>query len=225
MAMRPPVHHTEPTQKRVRAELDGVTVLDSTDVLLAWEWPHYPTYYLPRRDVDAGVVALARPQNENYPDHVRFDWTTFDRWFEEDEEVFVHPRDPYSRIDIIASSRKVEILVDGVELAESTDALFLYETRLPRRTYLPPQDVDLELAAASGTRTRCPYKGIASYWSFEVNGHLHEDLAWFYPDPVWQAGPIIDRICFFDERVTTLVDGVEEQQPSSIFSSEVDPQP
>lgn len=223
--MKPPVHHTEPTQKRVRAELGGATVLDSTDVLLAWEWPHYPTYYLPRVDVDGAVAHLARPQNDEFPDHVRFDWTALDRWFEEDEEVFVHPRDPYSRVDIVPTSRRVQVLVDGVQVAESTEAMFLFETRLPRRTYLPPEHVDLELAASSGTHTRCPYKGVANYWSFEIDNELHEDIAWFYPDPVWQARPVIDRICFFDEKVTTLVDGVEDARPKSIFSSEIDPQP
>jgi len=49
-------------------------------------------------------------------DLIRFDWNAMDGWFEEDEEVFVHPHDPYTRIDILHSSRPVE--VNGAKVAD-----------------------------------------------------------------------------------------------------------
>ena len=167
----------------------------------------------------------ARPQNDDYPDHVRFDWTSIDQWYEEDEEVFVHPRDPYSRIDIIPTSRRVEVLIDDTVMADSTSALFLFETRLPRRTYIPPADVRLDLSEPTSTTTRCPYKDIASYRTFHIGDTTHEDIAWYYPEPIWQAAPLADHIAFFDEKVRLRIDGELEDQPRSIFSSEIDPQP
>src|SRR5438128_2072984 len=50
---------------------------------------------------------------------VRFDWKAMDAWFEEDEEVFVHPRDPTTRVQILPTSRHVTVSVDGLVVAES----------------------------------------------------------------------------------------------------------
>lgn len=219
--MKQPTDHSEPTQKRIRALIGDTTVLDSTDALLVWEWPHYPTYYLPRDDVRADLVERARPGDPRFPDHVSFDWNIVDHWLEEDEEVFVHPRDPYSRIDFLPSSRRVQVMIDGVEVANSTDVVFLHETRLPRRAYLAPGDVHLD-ATASDLHTDCPYKGTASYLSATVNGTVYENIAWFYPDPIWQAAPIRDRICFFDEKVDILIDGVLQDRPRTHFATDVD---
>ena len=71
-------------------------------------------------------------------DFVAFYWDRVDHWYEEDEEIFVHPRDPYKRVDVVASSRPVKIILGGETIAETHRARFLFETRLPTRYYLHP---------------------------------------------------------------------------------------
>jgi uncharacterized protein (DUF427 family) len=90
----------------------------------------------------------------------------------------------------------------------------LYETHLPTRYYLPAEDVRMDLLTASETVTRCPYKGVARYWS-------HPDLpdaAWSYPDPIPENPKIRDLVCFYDERVDVVIDGVPQDRPVTPFS-------
>ncbi|MGH8909894.1 MAG: DUF427 domain-containing protein, partial [Egibacteraceae bacterium] len=121
--------------------------------------------------VDA-VWGYERPLDHAPPlaGHRAFCWERMDHWFEEDEEVFVHPRDPYTRIDVLSSSRHVRVLWGGEVLADSLRPRILFETGLPARYYLPAQDVRAGLLTPTPTLTRCPYKGLASYWSARVGG-------------------------------------------------------
>ncbi len=148
-------------------------------------------------------------------DHVALHWHAMDHWFEEDEEVFVHARDPYTRIDVLDSSRRVRVLVDGEVVAETERPRILLETGLPVRYYVPPEDVRTELLVPSDTRTQCPYKGDASYWSAEVGGGLAEDVAWSYPDPRRDAQRVVDHLCFLGERVEFEIDGERHRSSAS----------
>ena len=137
-----------------------------------------------------------------------FYWNKFDHWFEEDEEAFIHARDPHVRIDILESRRPVEVQVAGKTVARSTRARFLFETGHKPRYYLPREDVDSEVLRASGLQTGCPYKGTASYHHLEVEGRTIEDAVWFYPDPLDEVRRIGDYLCFYPEKVDAiLVDG------------------
>jgi uncharacterized protein (DUF427 family) len=149
---------------------------------------------------------------------VRLDWKAMDAWFEEDEQVYVHPRDPYKRIDILPSSRHVEVQVDGVTVADSTHALLLFETSLPTRYYLPKTDVRMDLLTGTDLETKCPYKGTAEYYTVTVDGRPHENLAWWYRHPTRESAPIAGYVCFYNERVDTIVDGVPQGRPSTPFS-------
>ena len=91
-------------------------------------------------------------------DLIAFYFNRMDHWLEEDEEIFVHPRDPYHRIDVLATDRHIRISLDGELLAETDRALALFESNLPTRWYLPREDVRAELEPTD-TVTRCPYKG------------------------------------------------------------------
>jgi uncharacterized protein (DUF427 family) len=132
--------------------------------------------------------------------HVALYWNAVDEWFAEDEQLFGHPRDPYQRIDVYRTSRRVRVTVDGTALADSVRAKALYETGLPTRYYFPPEDVNLDLLEPSTTRTRCAYKGSASYWNVRAGDTLHDDLAWSYPAPQHDAEPVRDLIAFWNER-------------------------
>jgi hypothetical protein len=83
---------------------------------------------------------------------VRFDWDAMSEWLEEDEPVYTHPRDPYHRIDILNSSRHVEVRVEGITVADSHQPRILFETSLPPRYYLPLTDVRLDEVEAGTQR-------------------------------------------------------------------------
>ena len=141
-------------------------------------------------------------------DAIRFDWDAIDAWFEEDEEVFTHPRDPYTRVDILASSRHVRVEVDGVTVAESMNPRLLFETGLPVRYYLPQPHVRMDLLTPTDTVSHCPYKGRAEWWSVRAGDAVHEDLAWSYPAPFAESQKIAGLVSFYNEKVDLYVDGV-----------------
>jgi uncharacterized protein (DUF427 family) len=151
-------------------------------------------------------------------DLVRFDWEAMDECLEEDEPVYVHPRSPYTRVDVLASSRRVRIVVDGVSVAASDQPRILFETGLPARYYLPLGHVRTDLLAPSTAVTRCPYKGTATYWNLVVNGHLYEDAVWIYRSPLPESAKIAGLACFYNERVDLYVDEALEPKPRTPFS-------
>ncbi len=170
--------------------------------------------------VDAGAWYYPDPIDGAPPikDLVAFYWNRMDHWYEEDEEVFVHPRDPYHRVDVVQSDRHIRISLDGEVLAESRRALALFETNLPTRWYLPREDVSAELKPTD-TVTRCPYKGQASYYTVQVaNGESAKDLVWYYEEPIAEAVRIKGLLCFFNERVDIELDGELERRPASPWS-------
>jgi uncharacterized protein (DUF427 family) len=151
-------------------------------------------------------------------DLIRLEWGAMDAWFEEDEEVFTHPRDPYTRIDILPSSRHVRIEIAGVTVAESSSPTLLFETGLPVRYYLPKTHVRLDLLTHTDSETHCPYKGQAEYWSVRTGDTVHEDIAWSYPTPLPESLGVAGHIAFYDEKVDVFVDGVRQERPHTKFS-------
>jgi uncharacterized protein (DUF427 family) len=246
-----PVDHVEPVPRRVRAELGGHVVLDTTQALYLWEWPAYPQFLIPVDDVDpealvdeghvsnlsrgrvarvglrAGDVerkgAGRRFVESTIPgivDTIRFDWAALDAWYEEDEQVFVHPRNPYSRVDALRSGRTVRIELDGLVLAESSAPVAVFETGLPPRWYLERTAVDFTHLRPSDTETACPYKGrTTGYWSVQTREALYPDLAWTYDFPTAPLLPIAGLVAFYDEKVDVFLDGVEQERPVTPFSS------
>ncbi len=146
---------------------------------------------------------------------VRFTWSAMDDWYEEDEPVYTHPRNPYTRVDILSSSRRVRVELDGVVLAESCAPRILFETGLPSRYYLPVTDLRHDLLRPSETVTHCPYKGAATYWSVEVNGVTQADLVWCYRTPLPESQKIAGLACFYNERVDLYVDDVRQERPAA----------
>jgi uncharacterized protein (DUF427 family) len=152
------------------------------------------------------------------PGMIRFDWDALDAWFEEDERVFVHPRNPYVRVDALRSSREVRVESDGVALAHSSAPVLVFETGLPTRYYFDRTAVDFSHLVSSTTQTSCPYKGQTSdYWSIEVGGQISPDLAWSYDFPTRELQPIAGLIAFYDEKVDVYLDGVLQPRPKTHF--------
>lgn len=150
---------------------------------------------------------------------VLFYWDRVDHWYEEDEEVFKHARDPYHRVDALQSSRHVQVVVNGEIVADTKRPVLLFETGLPTRYYIPATDVRTDLLTATDTASVCPYKGTATYWSLTVGDRTIADAVWNYPHPVAQVPTIAGLLCFFDERVDhVIVDGVEQPTPVTPWS-------
>ena len=141
-----------------------------------------------------------------------------DRWMEEEEEVLEHPRDPHKRVEAMASSRRVQVTLDGVELADSRSPVLLFETDLPTRYYLPRSDLRFERLEPTSNRSRCPYKGEArEYWS--VRGVPDaRDVAWSYADPFPAVAKVAGLVAFYNEMVDITLDGVLQERPISPFS-------
>jgi uncharacterized protein (DUF427 family) len=224
--------------KRIRAYLGGELVADTTNPLLVWEKPYYPTYYFPYADVrtdlltpaggivhspsrgdadaftvraggrEAAGAALRYEQSpfDELRETVRLDWDSMDAWFEEDEQVFTHPRDPYTRVDILAASRHVRVEIGGVTVAETDKPTLLFETGLPTRYYLPRTHVRMEMLEPSSTVSHCPYKGEAAYWS--LRSGRTPDIAWSYMVPLAESQKIAGMMSFYPEKVDLYVDEV-----------------
>jgi uncharacterized protein (DUF427 family) len=171
-------------------------------------------------DKEAAGAALRYETSpfEELRDAIRLEWDAMDAWFEEDEEVFTHPRDPHKRVDILRSSRHVRVEVDGVTVAESGNPTLLFETGLPVRYYLPKTHVRMDLLVESDKESHCPYKGQAEWWSVRAGDTVHPDLAWSYRTPLPESQKVTGLVAFYDEKVDVYVDGVLQERPKTMFS-------
>jgi uncharacterized protein (DUF427 family) len=152
-------------------------------------------------------------------DHFRFEWDAVEAWFEEDEQVFVHPRNPYVRVDALRSTRRVRVELGGVVLAETASPVMVFETGLPTRYYINRGEVDFTHLEASATTTACPYKGrTTGYWSVRVDGELHKDLAWCYDFPLAAVAPIAGLVAFYNEKLDIRLDGELLERPQTKFA-------
>ena len=196
------VVYLEPFNRRVRARVGDRTVIDTEEALLVHRPGHAPAFAFP-----AGAVGVTptEPLPES-PDHVSVAWDAVDAWFEEDEQVFYHPRNPYHRVDCVPTSRRLTVAVHGVELVATGQTTGVYETSLPPRLYVPRAAVRMDLLVASPTTWYCPYKGTASYWTAVVNGIRAEDVAWSYDDPRPECLPIAGMLSFDATRADVIQD-------------------
>jgi uncharacterized protein (DUF427 family) len=217
------VVYLEDSPRWLRAELGGETVIDSRSAKVLHEHGRLPVYLFPATD-----VALARIPEDAVRRHdddlVEVRWDALDRWLEEGEEIVVHMRDPYHRIDVLDTPRRVRVTLGGELLADSTRARVLFEASLPPRWYLPAEDVRMELLTPSPVRTGCAYKGFARYFDVRAGDRVEEALVWTYPDPRHDAERVRDRLCFFDERVDVEIDGEPQERPLTPWSSRADPE-
>lgn len=237
----------EASARWVRAQLNGVFLADSKRPLLVWDSHHIPVYYFPLADVRLDLLQdtgrghngrssynavvdgrtvnnaawrYSQPDPDHAPlrDYIALRWERMDHWYEEDEEQFVHARDPYKRVDAMPSTRHIRVIVDDVTLAESSRPTLLFETGLPTRYYLPPQDVDARYLVPSELQTACPYKGTAGYYSIRIGDSLQKNLVWTYRDPIPEQPKIRGLLAFYNEKVDIYVDGELETRPVTQWS-------
>ncbi|KAH7884425.1 hypothetical protein F5I97DRAFT_1889474, partial [Phlebopus sp. FC_14] len=233
--------HVEDCQKKVRVLFNGKFVVDTTKSKLVWEHPWYPTYFFSTSDLPSSLLRRtdsAEPEegvkvydlvvnhkeakgavteftgkgkHKELAGLLKIDFASCDSWFEEDERIYGHPKDPYKRIDVLRASRHVRIEVNGVELANTHRPYFLHETGLRRRTYIPLTDVRVDLLSASDMTSLCPYKGWANYYNVHLpSGEVIKDIVWYYRTPKAECIQVTGLVAFYDEKVDVWVDGEKQ---------------
>ncbi|GAM89220.1 hypothetical protein ANO11243_072570 [Dothideomycetidae sp. 11243] len=236
---------TLPTPRRIRLVFNGQTIADTTSALAVWEHEYYPQYFLPVKafktqfvkpsdDVEDGGSAVARlwriEVNDRSTDeafemlkgklagYVRVLFDAMDHWLEEDTPIYVHPKDPFKRIDIIHSTRRIRVRVGGKVVADTNSSMHLFETGLPPRYYMPLSAVDQSVLKPTKLRTKCPYKGEAEYYSIIVDGKDFKDIVWYYTHPTIECTPIQGMVCFYNEKVDIEIGGKAEDRPETVWS-------
>ena len=228
----------EDSRRRVRTVFGGVTIADSTHVMLLHEAGRLPVFYFPIEDVRMDMMVATEhstysplkgnasfwtirgddrmienatwsylnpvPGGPEIKGYMAFYWDKMDAWYEEDEQVFAHARDPYKRVDILPGSRHVCVLLGGEVIADTSHPRLLLETGIITRYYIPEKDIRMELLESTETITHCPYKGKASYWSARVGDRVYKDIAWSYRNPLPACLPIDGLLSFFNERVEAI---------------------
>jgi len=239
--MAPPftAAHIESSPRRIRVFFGGKYVVDTQKAKLVWEHKYFPVYYFDAEDLPSTYLRPSAASNKDVkPDAESYDMivgesiakgavTKFitgdvaglvkieskamDAWFEEDEQVWNHPKDPYKRCDVLQSSRHIRVELNGVELANTHKPRLLFETGLRVRTYIPMTDCRVDLLENSTLTTECPYKGVANYHSIRLpNGQVTKDIVWWYRTPLVEVGDIKGFMAFYDEKVDVWVDGIKQ---------------
>lgn len=227
------VGYVEDWPRRMRAVVAGQTILDSRRGKLLHRSGAFPAWLFPLEDLRHDLLAEIEPGHWTVrvgdrsvvgavtaaPDldgaagtqlrgMVEFDYAAADRWFEEDDPIYSHPRDPFHRVDVRSSSRHVTVRHGGQLLAESRRPKLLFETSLPVRYYLPFADVRTEVLQRSDTMSECPYKGDGQYWHLITgNADRVEDAGWSLPHPLPEGIAAAEHICFDPGKVELTVDG------------------
>ncbi|MCJ1225465.1 hypothetical protein MMC12_002114 [Toensbergia leucococca] len=234
----------KPSPLRIRILYNKTYIADTLSAQYVWEHDYYPVYYVPIKDINDDALKWDKPipntqegaylstltVGEKSTDRilvftkgalkglVRIEFGAVDSWLEEDTPIYIHPKDPYKRISTIPSSRTITIKIAGHTIAESSSPLFLLETELPMRFYLPPTSVNWKYLSASETVTGCPYKGDANYYNVAIDGKEYKDIIWWYKLPTAESMLIAGKLCFYNEKVDVFIDGVEQERPKSFFS-------
>lgn len=232
------IRYWEPWPRRMRAVLNGETILDSRRGFIFYETGQLATFYFPVEDVrqdllvpseadvpseeperwslrvgdrfvEDGVTASPRAADGSplLGDHVTVNYEAMDRWFEEDDPIYAHPRDPYHRVDVRSASSHVVVRHGGQVVAESDRPKLLFETSVPVRYYLPFDDIRIDLLAKSETVSECPYKGDGQHWHLNVGDDKVVDAAWSLPHPLPEGFAAAEHVCFYSDKVEIEVDG------------------
>jgi len=234
--------HVEPSPKRIRVLFAKSFIVDTNSASLVWLKPYYPWYFFRSEDVDekflaspfesgdkitydlvhnekSSKAAVTKYTQGELKGLVQIDFASVSAWFEEEEQIFIHPKDPYKRVDVLQSSCHVRIELNGVELANSTKPRLLFETGLPVRTYIPKTDCNPAYLRPSDLTTACPYKGVANYYHIELeDGHRAENVVWWYRTPQLECAEIKGFVAFYDEKLDVYVDGKLQKRPVTMFS-------
>ncbi|HEY5979989.1 MAG TPA: DUF427 domain-containing protein [Microlunatus sp.] len=149
--------------------------------------------------------------------YVILDFASFD-WWEEDQPLVGHPREPLHRIDVCPSSRTIRIEHQGTVLAETDRAKLLFEGTFPMARYYLPRDAVRVPLITGALQTTCAYKGHATHWSVEAADLRLPDIAWSYERPEPDAVPVTGHLSFYTERLDVFIDGTPARRVRTPWS-------
>lgn len=187
----------EPHPRRIQATVDGRTVIDTERALLVHRPGHMLAYAFPAE----AVVDLPHEDAPEAPGFVTVPWGAVDHWYEEGRQLVTYPPNPYHRVDLHPTTRRLTATVAGTTLVDTDDTLILFETALEPKLYVDPSHVRTDLLRRTETRSWCNYKGWATYWAAEIDGAVLEDVAWSYEDPLPESSRIAGFLSFDPAKV------------------------
>lgn len=212
-----PQHYLPTTAFDQDAIKVGAEVKSDDGTVIAKQWALQVGSRSAENQAIAFVPDLSGP-GEAVRDHVKVVFGAADSWLEEDTPIYVHPKDPFKRVDVLHSTRPITVSVGGKVVAKTTTSMHLHETGLPVRYYLPLTAVDQTVLRPSELRTQCPYKGEAQYYSVEIGEKTWSDVVWYYVRPTIECAAIQGLVCFYNEKVDIEIDGVKEERQTTPWS-------
>ena len=192
----------EPHPRRVVAQVNGRTVIDTEHALLVHRRGH-PLSYAFEAD---GVGDLPHEPVAEAPGYVHVPWDAVDAWFEEGRRLVHYPPNPYHRVDCRPTDRGLRVAVADTVLVDSADTVIVFETSLAPRLYVEPALVRTDLLRRSASSSYCNYKGVATYWSAVIGDIVVDDVAWSYEDPLPETQPIRGFLSFDETRADVLAE-------------------
>ena len=198
------VVYVEPFRRRVRGVIGSDTVVETEQALLVHRAGEAPAYAFPMDAVRSSSVRVT--PEPAAPGYVQVAWDAVEHWYEEEEEVHMHPRNPYHRVDCVPTTRRLRVRSGDTVLVDADETIGVYETALEPRLYARPDQVRMDLLSPSPTTTYCPYKGTASYWNLTVDYSVVPDVAWSYEDPLPESRLIAGMLGFDPDKVEVLQD-------------------
>lgn len=112
-----------------------------------------------------------------------------------------HQKWPDHRVEERRINQRMQVEVNGEVIADSTDVIVVDEDDQPMRYYFPRSDVKMDLLERSNTKSQCPFKGEASYFTLRVGGEQLRDVVWTYEDPYEEHRALTNRIAFYEEKL------------------------
>jgi uncharacterized protein (DUF427 family) len=192
----------EPHPRRVVAQVNGRTVIDTEHALLVHRRGHALSYAF---EAD-GIGDLPHEPVAEAPGFVHVPWDAVDAWFEEGRRLVHYPPNPYHRVDCRPTDRRLRAAVTDTVLVDSADTVIVFETSLAPRLYVDPALVRTDLLRRSESSSYCNYKGVATYWSAVIGDAVVDDVAWSYEEPLPETLPIRGFLSFDETRVDVVAD-------------------
>jgi len=120
------------------------------------------------------------------------------------ESVWDYPRPP--RLE--DSTKQIQVVFNGVTIADTRRAKRVLETSHPPVYYIPLEDIRTEFLTPTRQSSYCEFKGQAGYYTLTVGDRQVENAGWFYSSPTPAFAGIRDYVAFYPSKMDTcLMDG------------------
>ena len=206
-----PAVYVEPHPRRIQALRAERRVLDTERALMVHRPGHPLSYAFPADE----VTGLPHAPVAEAPGYVAVPWDAVDAWFEEGRRLVHYPPNPYHRVDCRPTRRGLRVTVGDTVLVDTDQTVIVFETSVPPRLYVAPEQVRTDLLTPSPTTSYCNYKGTAGYWSAVVGNTVIDDVAWSYPDTPPESLPIQGYLSFDPARVQMLAELPASESPGA----------